>query len=160
MERNIIQVVIVLSVLMLSALILAPLQGQSEAQVKQIGISQSEQVTVNSTKSLGPYQLSYYPIVEDSETISIGSTVYTRDIDYTMDYDAGTFTVISGSSLEADTATDTQVNVTYEQVDPDVLTSWSDIKDATWGSMSMFTIVPYVVIFVVIIGLIMAIARR
>jgi len=44
--------------------------------------------------------------------------------------------------------------------DTQVSNTWSDIKEATWGSMSMFTIVPYVVIFVVIIGLILLIARR
>ena len=79
--QNIVGVIVVLAVLMLSVLILAPLQQQAEEQINQLN--------------------------------------------------------------------DTQVNST-----------WSDIKDAMWGSMTMFTIVPYVIVFVVIIGLILAIGGR
>ena len=78
---SIIQVLVVLAVLMLSVLILAPLQDQAEEQITKLG--------------------------------------------------------------------DENVNAT-----------WSDIKDATWGSMTMFTIVPYVVVFVVIIALILGITGR
>ena len=78
---NIVGVIVVLAVLMLSVLILAPLQNQAEEQITKLG--------------------------------------------------------------------DSQVNNT-----------WSDIKEAMWGSMTMFTIVPYVIVFVVIIGLILAIGGR
>ncbi len=80
-EKSLIQVVIVLAVLMLSVLIVAPLQDQSEKQVSKINDTNTQQ-------------------------------------------------------------------------------TWSDIKSATWGALSMFTIVPYVVVFVVIIGLILLIAKK
>ena len=78
---NIVGVIVVLAVLMLSVLILAPLQDQAEEQITKLG-------------------------------------------------------------------------------DENVNSTWSDIKDAMWGSMTMFTIVPYVIVFVVIIGLILAIGGR
>jgi len=79
-EKSIVQIIIVLAVLMLSVLIVAPLQDQTEKQV-------------------------------------------------------------------------TKLNDTNTQ------NTWNDIKSATWGALSMFTIVPYVIVFVVIIGLILMIAR-
>ncbi len=44
--------------------------------------------------------------------------------------------------------------------DSQVSSTWSNIKEATWGSLDMATIIPYVVIFVVIIGLIMIIGKK
>lgn len=44
--------------------------------------------------------------------------------------------------------------------DAQVNTTWTDIVNAAWGALSMFSIVPYVVVFIVILGLILMIGRR
>jgi len=74
----------------------------------------SEQVSVNSSNSLGPYSLTYNRVINNSETLRIGATIYIRNVDYIFDYINGTFTVINGSNLYNDTLTNTTVNISYE----------------------------------------------
>ena len=155
---QIISVVIVVVVLMLSVLIVAPLQDQAQSQTDKIGVDAADTVAVNSSTTLGPYSLTYSPLVDDTESLAIGSTTYVQTTDYTVNNDGGTFTVVNASSLYTATTSATNVNATYEYQDPIIQATFADITDATWGAISTFSIVPYVVVFIVIIGLIMGLA--
>lgn len=55
----------------------------------------------------------------------------------------------AGERVETIAKNNTQIN-----------TTWTAIVDAAWGALSMFSIVPYVVVFIVILGLILMIGRR
>lgn len=44
--------------------------------------------------------------------------------------------------------------------DTDVDNTFADIKDATWGSISTASIIPYVIVFIVILGLIVSLGRN
>lgn len=54
-------------------------------------------------------------LVQYSETVSDGTTTYTRDTDYTMDYANGTITAVSGQSLSD--ATSYYIDYTYYEED-------------------------------------------
>ena len=144
--------------LMIGCLLIA--QMQNNVNPGLLGASYSEQVLVNSTASLGPYQLTYYPIIPGTVTISIGSTVYQEGVDYTVDYPNGTFTVIAGSSLAAATATATYVNVSYKYEGGQVWNSYQSISGSMWGALNLMGIYPWVLVAAAIMGAVIMLGKR
>jgi len=144
--------------LMIGCLVVA--QMQNNVNPALLGASYSEQVLVNSTASLGPYQLTYYPIIPGTVTISIGSTIYQEGTDYTVDYTNGTFTVIAGSALASATATATYVNVSYKYERGTVWNSYQSITSSIWGAISLMGIYPWVLVAAAIMGAIVLLGRR
>jgi len=105
-----------------------------------IGASASDTITVNSTASLGPYQLSHYPVIPGTLTISIGSTIYKQGVDYTVDYTNGTFTVIAGSALATATATATPVTAVYKYEGGAAWNSFVNIQTTGWSALNLFMV--------------------
>lgn len=44
--------------------------------------------------------------------------------------------------------------------DTDVSATFDDVKESTWGSLSTASIIPYVIVFIVILGLIVGLGSR
>ena len=124
-----------------------------------LGASATDTVTVNSTASLGPYQLSHYPVVPGTLTISIGSTVYQQGTDYTVDYANGTFTVVAGSSLATATATATPVTATYKYEGGAAWNSFVNIQTTGWSALNLFMVAAIVIAAGFILALLAAWGR-
>lgn len=126
---------------------------------KLIGAPYSEQVLVNSTASLGPYQLTHYPIIQGTLVLSIGSTIYQEGVDYTVDYTNGTFTIIAGSSLASATATSTYVNASYKYEGGQAWDTYVNIQNTGWASLNLFIIAGIVMAAGFILALLIAWGR-
>jgi len=136
--------------LAIASLIFSSVNGAIDP--KLIAAEYEENITVNSTQSLGPYSLTYKPIVEDTFSLRIGSTYYTEGTDYTVDYANGTFSIVSGSQLETDTASSTEVTVSYKYEGGQ---AWDTVHSAQaigWNSLSLLLIGAIVLAAVVVLG--------
>jgi len=159
MSKNIVTAIITISFLLMLGLMLVG-QMQNNVNPALLGASYSEQVLVNSTASLGPYQLTHYPIIQGTFVLSIGSTVYQEGTDYTVDYQNGTFTIIAGSSLASATATSTYVNVSYKYEGGQVWNSYQSISNSIYGAFSLMGIYPWVLGAAAILSAVILLARR
>ncbi len=136
--RTAIAVITFLAILMIGGIVFGAFYNSLD--VKLITPKVSETITINSTASLGPYQLSYKPIVKGTVIVSIGSTVYQEGTDYTVDYTNGTITVIAGSALASATATATPVNVTYQYLGGQAYQTFVNMGATGWNALALFLI--------------------
>ena len=153
----IIGVIILFATLFIGGIVFSSISNTVDPAL--LGTSYSEQVLVNSTASLGPYQLTHYPIIKGTFVLAIGSTVYKEGVDYTVDYTNGTFTVIAGSALASATATATPVNVSYEYEGGPAWNTYLNMKTMGWSALSMFVIAGIVMAAGFILALLMAWSR-
>jgi len=156
-SSNVEGIIVFLAMLMIGGIVFSSVIGAVDE--KLIGESYEESVLVNSSQSLGPYQLTYYPIIEDTLELSIGSTTYIEGTDYTVDYENGTFTIVSGSQLETDTATDTYVNASYKYEGGHAWDTYTNIRSTGWSSLNLFAIATIVMAAGFILALLVAWGR-
>jgi len=153
--QNVVGGIIAIGILlMLGVLIVGNFQAQTEANKTPLTEPASDVLAAPFDYDTA-YSLTYSPILEDSEVVEQGGTTFTRDTDYTIDYTAGTITILSTGSI----SNQTDVNISYRYFG----TTWntySNVKTSIWGSLNLMGMYPWVLGAVAILGVVALIGRR
>ncbi|MCK4270090.1 MAG: hypothetical protein KAW93_06390 [Methanogenium sp.] len=156
-NTNVIGTIISLAImLMVGVLLLGQFQQQADSQMDEIGDPATNLITATSVVKDTWISLSFSPLVENSESVTNGTTTYTKSTDYAMGYGNGTILIYATGSI----ANDTMLSVEYDHMSGTTHDAYDNVKNSSWGAMNLMGMYPWILGAVALLSVVVLIGRR